>query len=319
MIVRLGYVAIALNLEKVTSSSTFTYARYLKINSEEERLKKLKHITYSNIEALEQILDYNIKNNIHFYRMTSSLIPLATHPEVLWDYRRYFEKDFQYIGKIIKENKMRLDLHPDQFNVINSEKENVVESTLRNLNMQVDLLEAMKYEEGKMVIHIGSGQGGKEASSARFIDKLNKFPNRIKERLILENDDKVFTAKDVLEICKKVKLPMVLDYHHHICKNDGENIGDLLKEIFDTWNEESLPPKIHFSSPKEFENDRKHADFIEPNAFIDFLEMAKEKVDRDFDVMIEAKKKDLALNQLMQDLRNMRKDFKFIDQTTIEI
>ena len=57
MRIRLGYVAIALNLEKVTSSSTLTYSRYLKLD-ENERLKKLKEVTYSNIEALEKILRY---------------------------------------------------------------------------------------------------------------------------------------------------------------------------------------------------------------------------------------------------------------------
>ena len=56
MIIRLGYVAIALNLGKVTSSSTLTYTRYLKLNKE-DRLKKLKEVTYSNIEALEKYLD----------------------------------------------------------------------------------------------------------------------------------------------------------------------------------------------------------------------------------------------------------------------
>ena len=83
MIVRLGYVAIALNLDKVTSSSTVTYSNYSKIKREEERLKKLKSVTYSNIDALEKILKYNIENNIHFYRMTSNFIPLATSVEML--------------------------------------------------------------------------------------------------------------------------------------------------------------------------------------------------------------------------------------------
>lgn len=319
MRVRLGYVAIALNLGKVTSSSTFTYARYSKMKSEEERLKKLKEITYSNIEALETILNYNIKNNIHFYRLTSNFIPLATHPDVMWDYRKYFEKDFKYIGKIINDSNMRVDAHPDQFNVINSQRDEVVENTIRNLGVQVDLFEAMNIKNGKMVIHIGSSQGGKEESIKRFINNLNEFPKRISERLILENDDKVFTAKDVLNICQKVELPMVLDAHHHICKNEGEDISEFLEPIFNTWNNDNLPPKIHFSSPKEFENDRKHADFIDVNSFSNFLDMSKKAVNRDFDVMIEAKQKDLAVIKLMEDLKNTRKDYKFIDDTTIEI
>ena len=318
MKIRLGYVAIALNLNKVTSSSTLTYARYLKMN-EEDRLKKLKEVTYSNIEALEKILRYNIENNIHFYRMTSNFIPLATHPEVMWDYLKYFKKDLEYIGNIIKDNNLRVDAHPDQFNVINSDKDSVVENTLKTLNMQVDLFEAMKYDEGKMVIHIGGAKGGKDIASQRFIKNLEKFPKRITDRLILENDDKTFNAREVLNICEKTKLPMVFDVHHHNCNDCKEDIKILLPQIFNTWKDEKLPPKFHFSSPREFENDRKHSDFIDANKFLEFIYSAKESVDKDFDIMIEAKKKDITLNTLVKDLKHITKDIKFIDNSTFEI
>ena len=319
MRVRLGYVAIALNLDKVTSSSTVTYSRYSKINSEEEKLKKLKEVTYSNLEALEKILKYSIDHNIHFYRITSNLIPLATHPDVMWDYKKYFRQDFLNLGNIIKKSNMRIDSHPDHFNVINSTRESVIQSTLINLSNSVDIFELMDYKLGKMVIHIGSSQGGKEESIKRFIRNFNNFPRRIQERLILENDDKVFTAKDVLQICKALKVPMVLDIHHHNCKNEGEDIGDLLEEIFNTWNDESIPPKLHFSTPKEFENDRKHADYIDADNFANFIKLVKSKVNRDMDVMIEAKKKDKAMLKLIEDLKRTDLDFKFIDETIIEV
>jgi len=318
MRIRLGYVAIALNLGKVTSSSTLTYSRYLKMK-EEDRLKKLKEITYSNIQALEKILKYNIDNNIHFYRMTSNLIPLATHPEVMWDYLKYFKKDLEYIGKLIKDNNLRVDAHPDQFNVINSDKESVVESTLTNLNMQVNLFEAMNYEDGKMVIHIGGAKGGKEIASQRFIENIKKFPKRISSRLIIENDDKTFNAREVLNISKYTNLPIVFDVHHHNCNNCEEDIKILLPEIFKTWENEKLPPKLHFSSPRDFENDRKHSDFIDAKRFLEFIYNAKESVNKDFDIMIEAKKKDITLNKLVEDLKSLDKNIKFIDNSTLEI
>lgn len=318
MIIRLGYVAIALNLGKVTSSSTLTYTRYLKLNKE-DRLKKLKEVTYSNIEALEKILRYNIDNNIHFYRMTSNFIPLATHPDVMWDYLKYFKKDLEYIGKLIKDNNLRVDAHPDQFNVINSDRESVVENTLRTLNMQVDLFEAMNYEQGKLVIHIGGAKGGKDIALDRFINNLKNVPKRITDRLILENDDKTFNAKEVLQICEKTNLPMVFDIHHHNCNNCEEDIKSLLPQIFKTWEDEELVPKIHFSSPREFEKDRKHADYIDANRFLEFIYKAKESVNKDFDIMIEAKKKDIALNILVKDLKKLTKDIKFIDSATLEI
>lgn len=318
MIIRLGYVAIALNLGKVTSSSTLTYTRYLKLNKE-DRLKKLKEVTYSNIEALEKILRYNIDNNIHFYRMTSNFIPLATHPDVMWDYLKYFKKDLEYIGKLIKDNNLRVDAHPDQFNVINSDRESVVENTLRTLNMQVDLFEAMNYEQGKLVIHIGGAKGGKDIALDRFINNLKNFPKRITDRLILENDDKTFNAKEVLQICERTNLPMVFDIHHHNCNNCEEDIKSLLPQIFKTWEDEELVPKIHFSSPREFEKDRKHADYIDANRFLEFIYKAKESVNKDFDIMIEAKKKDITLNILVKDLKKLTKDIKFIDSATLEI
>lgn len=318
MIIRLGYVAIALNLGKVTSSSTLTYTRYLKLNKE-DRLKKLKEVTYSNIEALEKILRYNIDNSIHFYRMTSNFIPLATHPDVMWDYLKYFKKDLEYIGKLIKDNNLRVDAHPDQFNVINSDRESVVENTLRTLNMQVDLFEAMNYEQGKLVIHIGGAKGGKDIALDRFINNLKNVPKRITDRLILENDDKTFNAKEVLQICERTNLPMVFDIHHHNCNNCEEDIKSLLPQIFKTWEDEELVPKIHFSSPREFEKDRKHADYIDANRFLEFIYKAKESVNKDFDIMIEAKKKDIALNILVKDLKKLTKDIKFIDSATLEI
>jgi UV DNA damage endonuclease len=318
MRIRLGYVAIALKLPKVTSSSTVTYSRYSKIISEEEKLRKLKEVTLSNLNDLQKILEYNIKNNIHFYRITSNLVPLATHPDVNWDYRKYFKRDFEYIGGIIRKSNMRVDTHPDQFNVINSVNEKVVQDTIRNLHFHVNIFEDINYEEGKMIIHIGGGQGGKEESIKRFIDNFNRFPKTISEKLILENDDKLFTAKEVVNICKKLACPMVLDVHHHVCNNNEEDLEDLIEDIFDTWNNEILPPKIHFSSPKDGERDRRHSDYINPHDFISFIEMTK-FLNRDYDVMIEAKKKDESLYKLVEDLKELKKEWKWIDESTIEI
>ena len=92
-----------------------------------------------------------------------------------------------------------------------------------------------------------------------------------------------------------------------------------MKNIFDTWSCENLPPIIHCSSPKESKLDRKHADYIDVNEFASFLNLAKESVNNDFDMMIEAKKKDLALFKLIDDLRKINYPCEFIDESTIKI
>ncbi|MBM7686846.1 UV DNA damage repair endonuclease UvsE [Defluviitalea raffinosedens] len=317
MYIRLGYVAIALGLPNVTSSSHLTFTRYQKLISEEEKINQLKKVTLSNLNDLYTILKYNIEHQVHFYRITSRLVPLATHPEVKdWRYRTFFKEDFKRIGELVKSHGMRVDTHPDQFNVLNSTREEVVEATIRDLMYHHALFEDMDYPLGKMVLHIGSTQGGKEKAMERFIENFNKAPKEIRDKLILENDDKSFTAKDVLSICKEIKAPMVLDIHHHLCNNEGEEPD--LEAIFSTWEGTNLPPKIHLSSPKEGPKDRRHADYINPMDFIQFAEKVKE-FNIDIDVMLESKKKDLSLFALVKDIKALKPEWQWADQTTLEI
>ena len=320
MRIRLGYVAISKKLgKKVTSSSTVTFSNYNKIILPEKKLEKLKSVSASNLKDLETIIKYNIENDIHFYRITSALIPLVTHPEVgYWGHREFLKKDFEYVGKLINDSKMRVDTHPDEFNVINSINPKVVENTKINLLRQAEWFEDFKYDLGKMVIHIGGATNGKESALERFINNFMTFPNEIKSKIIIENDDKTYTAQETLDLCNELNLPMVLDVHHHNCNNNGENIYELIPQIFLTWKNEKIPPKLHFSSPKNGEKDRKHSDFINANDFVRFLENIK-TFNTDIDIMLECKEKDLALFKLADDIKLLKPEYKWVDKSTFII
>ena len=317
MRVRLGYVAISKTLgKKVTSSSTVTFSNYSKIALPDKKLEKLKSVAASNLRDLETIIRYNIENNIHFYRITSALIPLVTHPEVgYWGHREFLRKDFEYVGKLINDSKMRVDTHPDEFNVINSINPKVVENTKINLVRQAEWFEDFKYDLGKMVIHVGGATNGKEAGLERFITNFDNFPTEVKSKIIIENDDKTYTAQETLNLCNELSLPMVLDIHHHNCNNNGENIYELIPQIFLTWKNEKLPPKLHFSSPREGEKDRKHSDFINAKDFVIFLENIKH-FNTDIDIMLECKEKDLALFRLADDIKKLNPKYKWLDKST---
>lgn len=314
MKITLGYVSIALKMPNITTSSTVTYSHYKKLK-EEEKLTKLINVSRSNLNSLYSILKYNIKNNITFYRMTSSLIPLATHPEVFFNYREIFYKYFSYIGEYINANNIRIDTHPDHFNVINSLNSKVVEDTKRNLLFHVNLFEDLNYKKGKMILHVGSKSGGIEESSNRFIKNFKSYPKDITSKIILENDDKSFTALDTLKICETLKIPMVFDYHHHKCNPCSDNLYNILNKFINTWENEELNPKIHFSSPRENKLDRKHADFINAIEFANFLEVCK-IFNTDLDIMLEAKMKDLSLFKLVKDIKRLRPNWKFINEST---
>jgi len=291
-----------------------TYTYYSKLK-DTDKADKLKSVTLSNLIDLEIILRHNIDRSIHFYRLTSKLVPLATHKDVMFDYKDTFVMKFKHIGRIMKDNNLRVDTHPDQFNVINSDKEQVFINTRRNLLHHAELFNSFGYDLGKMIVHVGSGKNGKEQSIERFITNFKRLPLSVQSTLLIENDDKTYTAKETLSLCQKLNLPMVLDVHHHSCNNNGEVLSEFLREIFETWKNEYFPPKIHFSSGRKAPLDRSHSDYINVDDFIAFIEIAKE-INIDFDVMLETKMKDAALISLVNDLKS-KSNYEWRDQSTL--
>lgn len=306
MKIRLGYACITNCLDS-TSSSPYTYGEYLKYGD----MEKLDRVIVSNLKSLEEIIYYNIKNNIHFYRMSSKIIPLATKTDVKFDYINKYKSYYDKIGKMISDYDMRVDFHPDQFCVLNSVKSDVVSASIDILKYHYSLLEALGIKNKILVLHVGSNSFGKDNSIRRFINNFNKLPKYLKECIAIENDDKVFNVNDVLEISKNTGVPVILDYHHHLCNKSDFSFED----IFNSFN--NMKVKMHFSSSKNKKDFRSHNDYINGDDFIDFIKILK-KYDRDVDIMIEAKCKDDSLFRLVRYIK-YKTDYKFIDDTTFMV
>jgi UV DNA damage endonuclease len=207
------------------------------------------------------------------------------------------------------------------------------------------MLEAMGLDEStKNNIHVGGAYGDKQQSGERFIRQFNELDARLRNRVTLENDDKTFNARETLDIAEAVGVPMVLDIHHHTVNDGGESeeslIGELWPRIIGTWQRENdrlsqdrdtieelgfaapleaafgsetgrpggamlLPPKIHASSPKSATDPRSHADYVDPEPLLRFLQSIAGAVPM-IDCMLEAKRKDDALFRLMDDCRAMQ-------------
>lgn len=313
MKIRLGYVALSKTID-VTSSHSFNYSSFIKNN---EDYKKLEDIIKLNLESLSKIIDYNIKNNVHFYRISSNLVPLASMRKVKFDYTNQFKDLYEEIGTKIKSNNIRIDMHPDQFTVLNSTKKEVLDNTFEILKYHYNILEALDIKEKVLILHVGSNVFGKQQSINRFINNFNKLPEYIKKSIVVENDDKIFNVVDTLELCRKINRPMVLDYHHYICNSDNIDINLYYEEIFSTWK--NINPKIHFSSPKNKtkKDIRSHHDYINSDDFILFIEQIKH-LNFDLDIMIEAKAKDEALFKLVRELK-YKTNYKFLDDTSFEV
>lgn len=313
MKIRLGYACISKTLSNVTTSSTVTYTTFQK----DKDYKKIDTAIKSNLNALKEILTYNIKNNIHFFRLSSKLIPLATKSDVIFDYIDPYKDYYHSIAKIIKDNKLRIDFHPDEFCVLNSTKSEVVKNSIAILEYHYNLLKALEIKNKILVLHIGGNTFGKKNSISRFINNFNTLSKDIQESIAIENDDKIFNIRNCVYISKNINVPVILDYHHHICNHDELDINDYLKDILSSWH--NTTPKMHFSSPKNKtkKDFRSHNDYINVDDFINFIDLLK-PFNHDVDIMIEAKAKDEALFRLVRELK-YKTNYTFIDDTSFEV
>jgi UV DNA damage endonuclease len=295
MINRIGYACINQNLKprgfkECRLNSVYKYG-----------INYLREKIINNLLLTKDILVWNIENDIFMYRVTSKLMPLVTHPDILKDFDWRWQEDkeiLEYMGAIkdiVDINKIRLSMHPDQFTVINSLKENVVKNSIDNLRYHHDVLKSLGGTD--IIIHTGGVYGNKKASMERFIRNFNELDYSIQQMIRLENDDVSYNVDDVLYINSKTSVPIVLDIHHHRCNHDNDLMKEDIIKINETWNRAGITPKLHISSGKEGINDRKHSDYITNEDFESLLELVG---GIQADLMVEAKEKDNATLKLLQ-------------------
>ncbi len=316
MIVRFGYVAMSTVIKDCSPSKTMTMATFKKLDDREAALRRLENIARMNLHNTLRLLKHNAASGIKVYRLTSKLIPLATHPDLQdWNPFAALAEEFAEVGQYIKKQGMRVSFHPDHFTVLSTPRPEVLDSSIRDLWHHTHMLNAMGLKATvKNNIHIGGAYGDKPVAAARFQEHFADLPAELQERITLENDDKTFNAVETLAVSRSVGLPMVLDIHHQWVNNEGELPWELWPDIQRTWKSplalkdvqagELLPPKIHVSSPRSPSEPRSHADGVEPAPLLAFLKRIAADTPA-VDAMLEAKSKDGALFELMEALKEL--------------
>ncbi len=307
MIIRFGYVSHAVSLWDSSPAKTLTFTRYQAL-TEAERQQKLLEVTAANLQNTLRMLHYNIAHQIELYRFSSSLVPLATHPDVRFDFISPFRKLWQELGEVVTKNHLRVSFHPSQFTLFTSNTETISKNAVKDMRYHYQMLEAMGLQAsaGSLInIHIGGAYGNKLEAISRFHENLRLLPPEIKEIMTLENDDKTYHSAETLAVCQKENIPFLFDYHHHVANLAEVGLTDLLPATYQTWYAKNRLPKIHISSPKAEDSFRSHADFVDPKFLQPLLEAVK-VIGEDVDFMIEAKMKDQALLKLVEDLSKQR-------------
>lgn len=260
---------------------------------EAAQAEKLRLIYAENIARLRGAIEFCLANDINLYRMTSALFPFsdeAMGARILEE----FSDELAQIGLGAIEKGLRLVLHPDQFVVLSSDSDAVVENSVKILKMHaktMDLLKQPRSEWAAMTIH-----GGKSNRADRMVEAIEKLPEEIRSRLVLENDEYAYSSGEILDICRRARVPMVFDAHHHICREGLEDYNDKsVEKAFwaarETWADPASQ-MVHISNGREKFGDRSHSDLIftmpEVFRFAPWIE-------------VEAKHKELAIAKLQRE------------------
>src|SRR4051812_23678942 len=257
----------------------------------------LADIADHNAIALAEAVERCHELGIGAFRITSQILPLATHPLSGYtldqlDASGGVAGALAWAGALARAYDVRLSLHPDQFVVLNSEREQVVRSAVQELEHQATIAEMIGADV--IVLHAGGGAGGTDSALERLERGFPLLSSRVLDRLALENDDRCFTPRSLLPLCQRAGVPLVYDVHHHRCLADGLSIEEATELSAATWRDRE--PYAHLSSPKggwTGPNIRAHADYVDPTDFPDAWR------DRTMTVDVEAKAKERAVLALI--------------------
>lgn len=308
---RLGYACKVMGID-VKSSDT-------------RRWQNNPHLTVS-LDYVSQILEYTASLNLGMYRLSSDIAPYYTDITRPQFGKQLEESSAQLadIGELARTLNIRLSMHPGQYTVLNSPTDKTYASAVRELEYAAGVFDLMNQPaDNKVIVHIGGAYGDKTPALDRWIERYPLLPQFVRNRLIIENDDTIFNVNDALYVSKHTGVPIVFDNLHHRVNPSPQPDGTDLDEIdalalcLATWPSDQLP-KIHYSDQKTGTSEVRvkgkgvrlqqaavgaHADYVDPEAFTDFAARAASR-NLAFDVMFEAKAKELAAVRVLEYLRD---------------
>ncbi len=287
-------------------------------SNDARRWQSNPHLRVS-MDFLREILDYLDEIDVRMYRISSDFIPYCTHPDLPRFHGQIAEcrDGLAELGRTARERGIRLSLHPSQYVLLSALDPAINDKGIWDVNSQAELLDAMEQgPEAIVILHLGGAYGNKEAAMRRFIDNYPRLSDAGRRRLVIENDETLYTVQDCLQVHEAIGIPVVFDHQHHLLNPGTLSIGEACRAALATWPA-GVTPKVHFSSPKLDSRTvlrgkkevsappllSQHADYVHPWEFASFLAAAG---DAPFDVMLEAKMKDAALLKLRDDLTKLR-------------
>lgn len=293
--------------------STNHKLRLAKLNRE-----NLLNVFSRNLRDFVKLLELSRTMGLTIFRLGSNFIPFASHPSFKREWLDDIEKALREKSLHIRGFGVRVTMHPGQYVVLNSDKPDVVKKSLKELEYHFWVLDTIEFGlESVVVVHVGGVYGNKDKAIRNLCGVLEEH-KWLTRRLALENDERYYTVKDVIEIAETFNIPVVYDHFHHKLNPSKFSVDRLIS----TWH--GIPLEIHVSSGNEMSSRfGEHGEYVKAEDFIDALTIFPDGIP--IDVIIEAKKKEYAIARLIEELRakypwalNMIKPIPIIGESSVK-
>lgn len=286
----IGYACINQTLRGKGKNQIYT-SRGLTLKS--FTFEKAGNLALQNCIDLITILKWNLANNILFFRVSSEMFPFCTHPEIGYNISSLHTYEqvkaaLKEAGDFAKLHSMRLNCHPGPTTIIASPHKHVVDNAVKDIQMHYEIGKLLDTDNYTINFHVGGPYNDKIGTAKRYCEAYNALDEDVRKYITVENDDKIsgYTVKELYDlIYVNCGVKIVYDHHHHNLNNNNTSAIEAANLAFETWND--TIPDIHWSEPRDGQNDRAHADYIN-NQMTDLS-------DRVYDVMFEAKQKELSV------------------------
>jgi UV DNA damage endonuclease len=251
--------------EKDIKFRTMTYKSFSS-KPKIESLEKLSDIVRNNFNTTEKIIRHCAAVGIKGYRISSDLVPIINHPEVMLNISdlpnyKLIQYEINKVGKAIKETGLRISAHPSEYISLTSDDSKVINNSINDLEQHAEIFDLLELENNTfnpLNIHCRKDGDPLEISD-KFKKNFELLSDRVKNRLVLENND---NAKGVWSVRNLIKYfpgySITFDTLHHKMLSDGYSDEEAFNAAYNTWKFE---PIFHYSEGKD--NTRAHKDMAE--------------------------------------------------------
>lgn len=288
----LGYACLNTIL-RALKPPVFSSRDLIKRTLETKGLEYLGQLCLANSQDLARLIQWNAEHGIRFFRMSSVVWPwMGTFNAADLPQFEEIKSALAFAGELARAHDQRVTFHPSHFVKLAAPDEALVQKSISELEGHSQILDLMGYEPSpwnKINIHIGGVYGDKDSAIQRWATNFKRLSLNAQKRMTVENDDvpTSFRLQDLLKLHELIGIPLVFDFHHHkFCPGDLTE-EEAFKAALKTWPA-GVRPVVHWSESQLGRKPHAHSDFVKGPIYLHGLE-------KDVDVMIEAKMKEQAL------------------------